>query len=107
MIELVSEQRCITCNKCVQVCPMNVFEAVEEAPPIIARQADCQTCYMCELYCPTDALYVAPDVGRATVVDEPALEAGGLLGSYRRAGWAVPVGSSRSTDQSFRLRGGQ
>jgi NAD-dependent dihydropyrimidine dehydrogenase PreA subunit len=107
MIELVSEQRCITCNKCVQVCPMNVFEAVEDAPPIIARQADCQTCYMCELYCPTDALYVAPDAGRPTAVDEPVLAAGGLLGSYRKAGWVVPVGSSGPIDQSFRLRSGQ
>jgi NAD-dependent dihydropyrimidine dehydrogenase PreA subunit len=105
MIELVSESRCITCNKCVQVCPMNVFEAVKDAPPIIARQADCQTCYMCELYCPTDALYVAPDAERATTVNEPDLAAGGLLGSYRRAGWVVPAGSVRPTDQSFRLRG--
>lgn len=105
MIELVSASRCITCNKCVQICPMNVFEAVPDAPPIIARQADCQTCYMCELYCPTDALYVAPDAERVTMVDEPALDAGGLLGSYRRAGWVVPDGSGRSTDQSFRLRG--
>jgi NAD-dependent dihydropyrimidine dehydrogenase PreA subunit len=105
MIELVSALRCITCNKCVQVCPMNVFEAVKNAPPIIARQADCQSCYMCELYCPTDALYVAPDAERVTVVDEPALAAGGLLGSYRRAGWVVPDGSSGPTDQSFKLRG--
>jgi NAD-dependent dihydropyrimidine dehydrogenase PreA subunit len=105
MIELVSESRCITCNKCVQVCPMNVFEAVKDAPPIIARQADCQTCYMCELYCPTDALYVAPDAERATVVNEPDLAAGGLLGSYRRAGWVVQAGSVGPTDQSFRLRG--
>jgi NAD-dependent dihydropyrimidine dehydrogenase PreA subunit len=106
MIELVSASRCITCNKCVQVCPMNVFEAVKDAPPVIARQADCQTCYMCELYCPTDALYVAPDAELATLVDERALEAGKLLGSYRRAGWVVPTGSRRPTDQSFRLRGG-
>jgi NAD-dependent dihydropyrimidine dehydrogenase PreA subunit len=104
MIELVSETRCITCNKCVQVCPMNVFDAVKDGPPVIARQEDCQTCYMCELYCPTDALYVAPDAERATTVTEPAVEADGLLGSYRRIGWVVPAGSSRPTDQSFRLR---
>jgi NAD-dependent dihydropyrimidine dehydrogenase PreA subunit len=103
MIELVSEARCITCNKCVQVCPMNVFEAVKDAPPIIARQEDCQTCYMCELYCPTDALYVAPDVQRAARVDEPAVEANGLLGSYRQVGWVLPAGAVRPTDQSFRL----
>jgi ferredoxin len=23
-------------------------------------RGDCQTCFMCELYCPADALYVAP-----------------------------------------------
>ena len=72
MIELVSESRCITCNKCVQVCPMNVFDAVKDAPPIIARQADCQTCFMCELYCPTDALYVAPDSGQAVTGERAA-----------------------------------
>jgi NAD-dependent dihydropyrimidine dehydrogenase PreA subunit len=104
MIELVSEERCITCNKCVQVCPMNVFDAVEDAPPVIARKQDCQTCFMCELYCPTDALYVAPQVDTAASVDELTLVAAGLLGSYRLRGWAVPPGAPRSTDQSFRLR---
>ncbi|HLH94423.1 MAG TPA: ferredoxin family protein [Xanthobacteraceae bacterium] len=104
MIELVSEERCITCNKCVQICPMNVFDAIEDAIPVIARKQDCQTCFMCELYCPTDALYVAPDADSTAFVDEQALVAGGLLGSYRRRGWAVPSGAHRSTDQSFRLR---
>jgi NAD-dependent dihydropyrimidine dehydrogenase PreA subunit len=106
MIELVSETRCITCNKCVQVCPMNVFDVVADAPPVIARQQDCQTCFMCELYCPTDALYVAPEVGHATPVDEQAVTTNGLLGSYRQVGWIVPAGATRPTDQSFRLNGG-
>ncbi|HUD88125.1 MAG TPA: ferredoxin family protein [Xanthobacteraceae bacterium] len=106
MIELVSETRCILCNKCVQVCPMNVFAAVKDAPPIIARQEDCQTCFMCELYCPVDALYVAPDAACATPVSEQIVEAGGLLGSYRNVGWAVATGADGSTDQSFRLTGG-
>jgi NAD-dependent dihydropyrimidine dehydrogenase PreA subunit len=98
MIELVSEERCIRCNKCVQVCPMNVFAAVKNAPPIIARKEDCQTCYMCELYCPVDALYVAPDAELSTLVDEQVVAAKGLLGSYRNVAWA-------SADQSFRLTG--
>jgi NAD-dependent dihydropyrimidine dehydrogenase PreA subunit len=29
--------------------------------PVIARPEDCQTCFMCELYCRADALYVGPD----------------------------------------------
>ena len=106
MIELVSESRCITCNKCVQACPMNVFDAIEDAPPVIARQEDCQTCFMCELYCPVDALYVAPDAEHATLVDEQVVTSNGLLGSYRQVGWVVPAGAIRPTDQSFRLNGG-
>jgi NAD-dependent dihydropyrimidine dehydrogenase PreA subunit len=103
MIELVSESRCITCNKCVQVCPMNVFDAVKDAPPVIARQEDCQTCFMCELYCPTDALYVAPDTDRVSRVSEQRVIADGLLGSYRQNGWAIAVGANRPTDQSYAL----
>lgn len=105
MIEIVSQTRCIQCNKCVQACPMNVFEAVDDAPPIIARQEDCQTCFMCELYCPVDALYVAPDAAQPTPVSEQGVEAAGLLGSYRHTGWALAVGAERPMDQSFRLTG--
>jgi len=106
MIELVSEARCITCNKCVQACPMNVFDAVKGAAPVIARKEDCQTCFMCELYCPVDALYVAPDAAQSVAVDEPNLAASGLLGSYRKTGWAIAVGAELPMDQSFRLAGG-
>ena len=49
MIELISEERCTSCDICVRVCPVNVFEARDGEPPVIARQQDCQTCYMCEL----------------------------------------------------------
>jgi NAD-dependent dihydropyrimidine dehydrogenase PreA subunit len=104
MIEVVSETRCILCNKCVQVCPMNVFAAVKDAPPAIARQEDCQTCFMCELYCPVDALYVAPDVAQVTHVNEHAVQERGLLGSFRGVGWAVADGADSPMDQSFRLR---
>ncbi len=101
MIELVSGTRCVTCNLCVEICPVNVFDGVRGEIPRIARQADCQTCYMCELYCPADALYVAPTAEVATPVDEAELIAGGLLGSYRRAvGWCRETRHLRHHDGS-------
>ena len=89
------------CDICVNVCPTNVFAAVPGAPPVIARQEDCQTCFMCELYCPEDALFVAPEAELVTPVEEQVVHAKGLLGSYREVGWAVPSGAVG--DQSFRL----
>jgi ferredoxin len=76
----------------VQVCPTNVFDAVPGAHPVIARQADCQTCFMCEAWCPADALFVAPLADPAPAgspyLDEPALRAAGQLGAYRAwIGW--------------------
>ena len=46
MIELISDSRCTGCNICVRVCPVNVFDIVEGAAPVIARQDACQTCFM-------------------------------------------------------------
>jgi NAD-dependent dihydropyrimidine dehydrogenase PreA subunit len=93
MIELVSESRCITCDKCIRVCPTNVFDRGPSGVPVIKRQSDCQTCFMCEAWCPTDALFVAPETGPAdpgsNYHDEGWLLEQGLLGSYRRElGWA-------------------
>ena len=92
MIEIVSADRCIDCDKCVEVCPTNVFDAVPGGHPVIARQQDCQTCFMCEAYCPTDALFVAPTADPAppgsVYTDEARLLADGRFGEYRRRiGW--------------------
>lgn len=88
MIELVSESRCIQCNLCVSACPTNVFDPVPNAPPQITRQSDCQTCYLCEVYYPVDALFVAPYADVSVPVDEATLVQSGLMGTYRqRLGW--------------------
>ncbi|MBH5317438.1 ferredoxin family protein [Paenibacillus sp. GSMTC-2017] len=89
MIELVSSERCISCNICVKVCPTNVFDKTEYAP-VIARQEDCQTCFICEAYCPVDALYVSPYTDEQVDVDEVDLAKQGILGSWRATiGWGT------------------
>lgn len=91
MIELVSAQRCIACDKCIKVCPTNVFDRGVDRIPEIARQDDCQTCFQCEANCPVRA--VRSPVHRAAAgefrsQDEHRLAESGLLGSYREEiGW--------------------
>jgi len=88
MIEQIVAERCTACGLCIQVCPTNVFSGKAGELPLIARQQDCQTCFMCELYCRADALFVAADCDRAVAVDSQALVASGLLGQFRRnSGW--------------------
>ncbi|MEV8517220.1 ferredoxin family protein [Dactylosporangium sp. NPDC051484] len=94
MIEVVSAARCITCDRCIEVCPTNVFDRGTDGLPVIARQQDCQTCFMCEAYCPTDALFVGPDSHPvpegSPLRDEAHLTRTGLLGSYRKEiGWGA------------------
>lgn len=101
MIELVSETRCIGCDLCVKVCPTQVFDSTPQGVPVIARHPDCQTCFMCELYCPTDALFVAAEADVAIDVDEAQLQA---LGSYREAvGWGPGREPGARRDQTFRV----
>src|ERR1700722_3699281 len=87
MIEAVLES-CIGCNICVKICPDDVFEGVEDGIPVIARQDDCQTCFLCEAYCPVDALYVSPLGEPDPHFDLAAVAAAGKIGSYAaRIGW--------------------
>lgn len=92
MIEIVDADRCIGCDRCIEVCPTRVFDRGVDGIPLIARQGSCQTCFQCEAYCPTDALFVAPLVTPAEenshFRDATRLAGAGLLGGYRRElGW--------------------
>jgi len=59
---------------------------------------------MCELYCPEDALFVAPSADQPVQVSEEALRQGALLGSYRKAvGWGRGRTSTASGDFSYHL----
>jgi Fe-S-cluster-containing hydrogenase component 2 len=88
----------------VNVCPTNVFDKTDGIP-VIARQSDCQTCFLCELYCPEDALFVSPFADMAQSIDV-SLKQGALLGSYRRAvGWTDETRELRGIDRSYLLFG--
>lgn len=92
MIEVLARSWCTGCGLCVRVCPMNVFEGEPRGAPRIARQRDCQACFMCEAYCPADALFVVPPSGAAEpgspYLDKGWLEETGRFGSHRSyIGW--------------------
>lgn len=87
------------------MCPTNVFDKTGDMP-VIARQSDCQTCFLCELYCPEDALFVSPYADTQKDIDVVALRQSGMLGSYRRAvGWTKDTHAKRNKDRSYLLFG--
>lgn len=96
MIEFIDAEACISCNRCVEICPTDVFEPADPADvgvvgagamatPKIARRNDCTTCMNCELFCPTDAIYVSPLHTPEVDLDQAAIIASGVMGSYARA----------------------
>lgn len=57
---------------------------------------------MCEVYCPVDALYVAPETDQPVEINEDAIAASGLLGSYRDVvGWGKGRTPGASKDKSY------
>jgi len=105
MIQVIDPETCTSCNICVNVCPTNVFDQTD-GQPVIARQDDCQTCFLCELYCPEDALFVAPFADGPQPIDITALKQAGMFGSYRRAvGWSEETRDARGGDRSYLLFG--
>jgi NAD-dependent dihydropyrimidine dehydrogenase PreA subunit len=109
VIEFINADTCTSCNKCVEICPADVFERSGTVPEI-ARQDDCTSCMNCELYCHTDSIYVSPIRTPEVDLDKEAVIASGVLGSYARPmHWKngqPPEGNGDNYLLQLRLRGG-
>ncbi|MET0284000.1 MAG: ferredoxin family protein [Polyangiales bacterium] len=104
MLELIIASRCSGCMSCVEACPTNVLEIGAAGRPVIARVEQCQTCFMCELYCESDALYVGPDREKREPVEEARILASGLLGQVRRDyGWDEWANDPRYKSEYWQL----
>jgi NAD-dependent dihydropyrimidine dehydrogenase PreA subunit len=79
MIAHIFADRCTGCEAGISACPTHVFDPGPDGVPVIARLDQCQTCFMCELYCDADAIYVAPDQRRPEDVDVTAIVSSGEL----------------------------
>ncbi|NWK96149.1 ferredoxin family protein [Sphingobium lactosutens] len=102
MIAHIFEDRCDGCNNCVAICPTHVLDAGKDGAPVVARIDQCQTCYMCELYCTSDAIYVDPDQHHLHVVDPQAILESGHLGRLRHDyGWGREAGGDEGHLSDF------
>ncbi len=88
MIAHIFSDRCTGCNDCVAACPNHVLDPGTNGIPVIARLDQCQTCFMCELYCSADAIYVAPEQSPPEAIDPVAILASGQVCRFRHdQGW--------------------
>jgi len=100
MIELILDTQCTACDDCITICPSNVFEPVPDGIPVIARQQDCQTCFLCELYCEADALFVHPDATALHGINAALV----TTGDYRRdSGWGSWTEDVRYRNEHWRM----
>jgi coenzyme F420 hydrogenase subunit beta len=81
MNQIVHKGRCIGCAACVEVCPVNVFDYVNEKP-VDSRHSGCVYCGLCAAVCPPAHLGSA-DLGGLLIKGEDVKDEG--FGRYRTA----------------------
>lgn len=66
-IQRIEREKCTLCGRCLQICPMDVFGKIGRFV-FIAHLEDCMTCFLCELECPEEAIFVGPERGMNKVM---------------------------------------
>lgn len=60
-IQNIDQERCHRCKRCVEICPQDVLRfGLKEKKIHIQYLRDCQSCFLCEIECPQQAIYVTP-----------------------------------------------
>ena len=63
----LTEEKCIGCGKCSEVCPHDVFKTYERKAQILHKD-QCMECGACAINCPTHAISAHSGVGCASAV---------------------------------------
>lgn len=58
---LIDNDKCTGCGSCVDVCPLGVFEIIDEQS-VPANLEDCIVCRACETQCPETAIQVIEEI---------------------------------------------
>ena len=58
----LTDELCIGCGNCEQVCPHRIFKVKDGKATIIDKNG-CMECGACAKNCPVEAIYVNPDDG--------------------------------------------
>ena len=61
MIQSIDQEKCTGCGTCMEICPVDTFRIEEEIQKAgIKYPEDCLTCFLCEMRCPEEAIFVHP-----------------------------------------------
>ncbi len=66
-VERIDYEACSDCGECYETCPLDVYDRVGSTY-YIAHHADCMVCFLCEIDCPQDAIYIGPERSRPVVL---------------------------------------
>ena len=72
---------CIQCSKCINVCPMNVFQKKDAILPIHGE--NCIQCQLCAKNCPTNSLYIKESFTNGLRIALREIFSTGLQDSYK------------------------